>query len=314
MTRFGVILPTYVSSYELVREVALEAEELGYDSAWLNDHFFPGWLSPELRTTPCLECWTTISALAVETTKLRLGTLVLCNNYRHPPILAKMAATLDVVSGGRLEFGIGAGDLPVEYEAYGLPYPKDSVRIEQLREALEIMKMMWTKEKPSYTGRYYRIRDVPFNPKPIQKPHPRIWVGSITGKRRILSVIAEHADFFNVLAVDPEDYRERMKTLDTLCRKVGRSPEEVERSWFGAVNIFKTEAEADEFLAKNKPEEVSVEEFTRQRIFGTPEQCIEKINRYIKAGATYFIANLALYEKPKTLKLFAEEVIRVFKE
>jgi len=177
MIRFGILLPSDVSSYELVREVAPEAEELGYESAWLSDHFFPGWLSSELHTTPWLECWTTISALAVETTRLRLGTLVLCNNYRHPPIVAKMAATLDVVSRGRLEFGIGAGDLPVEYEAYGLHYPKDSTRIEQLGEALRITKIMWTMEKPSYTGKYYRIKEVPSNPKPVQKPYPRIWIG-----------------------------------------------------------------------------------------------------------------------------------------
>jgi len=314
MIRFGVILPTYVSSYDLVKGVALEAEKLGYDSAWLNDHFFPGWLSPGRHTSPTLECWTTISALAVETTRLRLGTLVICNNYRHPPVLAKMAATLDVVSKGRLEFGIGAGDLPIEYEAYGLPYPKDSVRIEQLREALRIIKMMWTQEKPSYTGKHYWIKDMPFNPKPVQKPYPRIWVGSISGKRKILSVIAEHADVFNVLAADPEGYKERMKTLDVFCRELGRNSKEIERSWFGEVNIFKTKAEAERYLARNKPKGVSVEEFTWGTIFGTSEQCIGKIKEYIQAGATYFIANLALYKKTKALKLFAEEVISAFKE
>jgi len=314
MIQFGVILPTYVSSYELVRQVALEAEELGYDSVWLNDHFFPGWLSPELHTTPCLECWTTISALAVETTRLRLGTLVICNNFRHPPILAKMGATLDVVSRGRFEFGIGAGDLPIEYEAYGLTYPKDSVRIEQLREALRIIRMIWTQEKPSYTGKYYRIENAPFNPKPVQKPHPRIWVGSISGKMKILSVIAEHADVFNVLGADPGGYVERMRALDALCADFGRNPREIDRSWFGEVSIFRTKAKVERYLTENKPREVSVDEFTRGMIFGTPDQCIEKIREYVKAGATYLIANLALYEKPKTLKLFAEEVIPAFKE
>lgn len=310
--KFGLILPTYINNYESVKEVALEAEKLGYDSAWLNDHFFPGWLDAKFFTTPCLECWTTLSALAIETTKLRLGTLVLCNNYRHPPIVVKMATTLDVVSRGRLEFGIGAGDLPVEYEAYGLSYPNDSLRIEQLREALHIIKLMWTQEMPSYIGKHYRIKKVPLNPKPVQKPHPRIWVGSITGRRKIMNVVAEFAEVFNVLGADPRDYRERMKTLDILCEKFNREPKEVERSWFGEVNVFGTEAEAEEYLTKNKPKEVSFEEFTKGMVFGTPEQCIDKIDEYAKAGATYMIANLALYEKPKALKLFAEEVMTAF--
>jgi len=130
----------------------------------------------------------------------------------------------------------------------------------------------------------------------------------------ILSVTAEYADVYNVLGADPEGYRERMKTLDALCREIGRDSKEIERSWFGNLNVFKTWAEADEYLAENKPEGVSVEDFVRNRIFGTAEQCIEKIKEYIKAGARYFIANAGPYEKPNGLKLFADEVIPAFKE
>ena len=168
-TKIGVFLPFYAfkspQTFERVRNVVLECERLGYDSIWLDDHLMYG-------KTPILECWTTLSALASLTAKIRLGTMVLCNSYRNPALLAKMAATLDVISNGRLELGIGAGVQKDEHEAYGIPFPKPSERIERMKEAVEIIKKLWTEENANYQGKYYTVNEAVCLPKPLQKPHP----------------------------------------------------------------------------------------------------------------------------------------------
>ncbi len=234
---FGVALPSAVATYPEVRDVALECERLGYDSVWLNDHMYEGWLPPEQHAHPYLDCWTLLPALAVSTKKIRLGTLVTSNTFRHPALLAKMSTTVDVISNGRLDFGIGAGDLPNEHETYGIEYPPDRERIARLREALQIIISMWTEEKPQFRGKCYEIREPPCWPKPVQKPHPPIWIGSISGRSRIVKLAAEFADNFNVLGGTPESYRERMAILDNYCRELGRDPAEVGRSWHGFANI-----------------------------------------------------------------------------
>ena len=180
---FGVSVPHgkpgQHTDYGMIREAALECERLGFDSIYLSDHVVPRPNTPYPERdeydldVPYLECWTLLSALAVETTDVKLGTFTLCNSFRQPPsLLAKMAATLDHVSGGRLIFGIGAGYNELEYAMYGVPYPRPSVRIRQLEEAIRITKMMWTEERPTFEGRYYTIREAIFNPKPLQEPPP----------------------------------------------------------------------------------------------------------------------------------------------
>jgi F420-dependent oxidoreductase-like protein len=224
---FGIVLPQSVPSYITVRNVALECERLGYDSVWLNDHFYEGWLPSEEHRHPYLDCWTLLPALAVDTKTIRLGSLVTSNTFRHPSLLAKMAATLDIISGGRLEFGIGAGDLPIEHHTYGIPYPSDNERISRLHEALQVIIKMWIEEKPRFAGKFYEIREPPCFPKPIQKPHPPIWIGSITGRRRIIRLAAEFADNFNVLGGSPESYAEKMMMLDKYCEEIGRKPSDI---------------------------------------------------------------------------------------
>src|SRR4051794_16089053 len=170
-----------VASYDDMRRVAGQAEALGFDSIWLCDHFLT--LAPDAYATdagiardgvrtgdertgsmPLLECWTTLSALARDTTRLRLGTSVLCNSYRLPSVLAKMGATLDVISGGRLELGLGAGWFEREYRAYGIPFPPIRERIEQLDEAVEIVRRMWTEARPTFAGKHYTIDDAVCDP------------------------------------------------------------------------------------------------------------------------------------------------------
>jgi len=234
---FGVALPSAVAAYSDVRDVAVECERLGYDSVWLNDHMYEGWLPPEKHAHPYLDCWTLLPALAVSTKSIRLGTLVTSNTFRHPALLAKMSTTLDVISGGRLEMGIGAGDLPVEHETYGIEYPPDGERIARLREALQVIISMWTGKRPRFKGKFYEIKEPPCWPKPVQKPHPPILIGSISGKSLIVNLAAEFADNFNILGGTPESYREKMKIIDDYCREIGRDPTVVRRSWHGFVNI-----------------------------------------------------------------------------
>jgi probable F420-dependent oxidoreductase len=226
-------------SYRELRGLALEAEKNGFDSFWLLDHLHA---SPRPDERQMLECWTVLSALAAETTQIRLGALVLNINNRNPALTAKMAATLDQVSGGRLEFGVGAGGTNraerqkslgyvYEFDAYGIPFPlRPSVRIEKLDEGLEIMKMMWTRDEASFKGRHYSVREAVCLPKPVQKPHPPIWIGG-RGGPKIISVIARHADGWNVAGVSTvEEYKEKLAALERACEDSERMVSDVETS------------------------------------------------------------------------------------
>ncbi|MFP6889279.1 MAG: TIGR03619 family F420-dependent LLM class oxidoreductase, partial [Nitrospinota bacterium] len=177
---------------------------------------------------PLLEVWTTLSALARDTERLRLGASVLAVGYRNPALLAKMTATLDVISGGRVEMGIGAGWVEAEYRAYGYEFPKASVRIAQMEEAIRIMKCMWTEPEPTFEGAHFRIERAYCNPPPLQKPHPPIWVGGEGPK--VLGVAARYADGFNARYWPPERFTERAEELAAGCRAAGRDPEEFRSS------------------------------------------------------------------------------------
>jgi len=200
-----------VASYEDMQRVAGLAEELGFDSIWLCDHFLT--LAPaayvedagiargdatasreaEPGSMPLLECWTALSPLARDTRRLRLGTSVLCHSYRAPSVLAKMAATLDVISGGRLDLGLGAGWFEREYRAYGIPYLRIGERIDQLAEGVEIIRRMWTEPRPRYQGRHYAIDGAICDPSPVQRPHPTIWIGG-EGDRRQRALVGTGAN------------------------------------------------------------------------------------------------------------------------
>ena len=225
-------------SFEKIRDIAFKAEEVGLDSFWLLDHLQA---APRVDTQ-FLECWTVLSALATVLKHIRLGALVLNINNRNPALLAKMAATFDQISNGRLEFGIGAGgmvrakrekELGFEYEfdAYNLPFPRrPSLRIEKLDEGLEIMKRMWTLDSATFSGKHYSIKNAVCLPKPVQKPYIPIWIGGIGGTI-IMKVIAKHADGWHMMrATTVEDYRLGLKRLRSACSKIGRDPDEIKTS------------------------------------------------------------------------------------
>jgi len=207
MIKVGVFLgiPQRGTEYDVISNVALECEKMGFDTIWLNDHF----------NETIFEIWTTLSSLAIKTRKLRLGTNVVCNSHRYPSVLAKMAATLDVISGGRLDLGIGAGWAKKEHIAYGIPYGKYAERLEMLEEGVRIIKKMWTEEKSSFNGKYYTIKDAICHPKPIQKPHIPLIIGGTSDK--IVRLVAELADGWDFGVISRKEYLHKLNVIKDHC-------------------------------------------------------------------------------------------------
>src|SRR5690349_434341 len=222
---FGIMTAPMQVSYEDVLRVWREADAIpAIEHAWLFDHLLPIGGDPD---GPILEGWTLLSALAAQTERLRVGVLVRSNRFRPPAMLAKIAATVDVVSGGRLEFGIGAGSRPGhpiarrEYEAHGLPFHDFEHSIRSLDEALTVIRRMWTEHEPfDFSGEHVQLVGAFCNPTPVQDPYPPIMIGGRTGKT--LRVVAEHADRWNIAGGDIEDAKQRSALLDRYCAELGR--------------------------------------------------------------------------------------------
>jgi alkanesulfonate monooxygenase SsuD/methylene tetrahydromethanopterin reductase-like flavin-dependent oxidoreductase (luciferase family) len=307
MVKFGVVLYQEDFEYPMIKKITLESERLGFDSIWFHDH---------LSTKPILECWTLLSALSSETSKLRLGPLVLGNSYRSPTLISKMAATLDNISNGRLEFGIGAGWQHKEYLAYGYPFPKASIRINQLDESLQIIKKMWTEKETSFKGRYFSLNKAICLPKPIQKPHPPIWVG---GKgNSLLNVVAKHADGCNFNYVSPDKYKERLIVLKEYCRLLGRDFDCIKKSLFTDIHIEKNRDYARLLAHKqatSKPKSLVYRLIRSGRILapytimGNPDDCIQQLQKYIDLDVTHFMLRFPKKNIIKSLRFFSENII-----
>lgn len=204
MVDFGIVVWKALDirgyNYDVIRKLAIEGEELGFKSFWLADHF-----QATSRRDPYYECYTALSAISSVTKRIRLGPLVSCVSYRLPSILAKMTSTLDVISDGRLELGMGAGWDVEEYAAYGIPFPRGSVRVQQVEEAIQIIKKMWTEPEASFEGRHFTVSKVVNEPKPIQKPHPPIWLGARGSK--MLRLVAKYGRMEPQYCFHPRDFR-----------------------------------------------------------------------------------------------------------
>lgn len=297
-------------TFETIKNVTIECEKLGYDSIWLYDHF----ITYPASTQPCFESWTTLAALASITKKIGLGTIVTCNSYRYPSVLAKMSATLDVISNGRLNFGIGAGWYDLEYHAYGIPFPKGPVRIAQLEEAIQIIKKMWTEDEPTFHGKYFTIEKAINSPKPIQKPHPPILVGG-SGKKLTLKVVAKFADRCNFGGgATLKEYKELLSLLESHCKAVGRNPDEIEKTHLvdNAI-IGENKEEVKKKIKKFKPKDTSTQDFIERNLVGTPNQIINQLQEFVNIGFTYFILRFPDMITLKPLQIFAEQVFPVFK-
>jgi F420-dependent oxidoreductase-like protein len=327
--KVGLALPHYDFSYpdgrpaDLGATVAFakSAEELGFDSVWVSDHFFldlSRYGGPKERFRS-LEALTTLASIAVETERVRLGTLVLCEAFRHPPVLAKMASTLDIVSNGRLELGIGAGWYEDEYLAFGYRFPPVAERIERLREATDILGGMLSSERFTYEGTHYHVEDALNDPAPVQKPRPPIWIGG-KGGPKILRIVAEAADGWNtVWRWTLEAYVERSRALDRACETAGRDPETVHRS-LGLYTVVGSDerdfAARWDRVREATPIDASAlraEDFARDALAGTAEHCIERIKAFEALGVEHLVCTFGLVpfsvSDEEQLELFAREVL-----
>lgn len=296
--RFGLALPHYDTSlankpvsWEDVRRVAVLAEGAGFDSVWVSDHLFLDWSKYGGPSTAqgSLECWTTLSALAGATARIRIGSLALCNDLRNPALLAKMAATLDVLSEGRLELGMGAGWYEPEYVAAGIDFDPPRVRIERLGEAVEIVVRLLSGEELDFDGRHYKLKGAISRPQPVQTPRPTVWVG---GKGdRLLAAAARVSDGWNFSwLTDVASYAERARAADAACERAGRDPRSLRRSVGAYVLVGTDEADAkkrfERLLDRTPPGvlqsasghgAVSWDEFRGSRVAGTAEEVVDKL-------------------------------------
>ena len=218
---FGIHTPQENATFEQLVAAWQEAERLGFDQAWAYDHFAPLMGS---KDGPVLEGWTLLAALARETQRIRIGLLVTGNTYRNPAVLAKMATTVDHVSDGRLNFGIGAAWEEYEHTAYGVPFFDARERAERLGEALEVITLLWRGGHPTFQGKYYSLFEAPMSPQPVQRPHPPIVIGG-QGPKWIMPLVAKYADEWNVpVGLTPDDVRTRIAEMRAECARIGRSP------------------------------------------------------------------------------------------
>jgi F420-dependent oxidoreductase-like protein len=277
--RFGIQTPQQHTTWPEILSLWQEIDGLGYDTAWVFDHFLPIFSDP---TGPCLEAWTALSALAMATKNVRLGAMVTGNTYRHPAVLAKMATTVDIISGGRLILGIGAGWFEQEHQEYGIPFHTTGGRLRRLEEALEIIKRLWTEERANFSGRYHELSNASFKPKPLQQPHPPIMIGA-SGENMALGIVARHAQMWNSFGT-PEVFRHKIERLKDHCERAGRDVATIEKS----VLLMGPFALAD---------------------------ARRQIDEYVAAGVTHLIFSLSASSSSdrEFVRRFAEEVIPAYK-
>jgi len=308
---FGVKTGQGGYSYEELRKVWVAAEELGYDSAWLYDHFY----SLGVKNQPCLEAWTTLAALAMVTKRLQIGTMVTCVNYRQPSLLAKMAATIDVLSQGRLILGIGAGWHEEEYRAYGYEFPDQATRMRQLKEALIIIRKLWTEDSASFRGRFYSIQDALCMPKPVQKPRPKILVGMSKGKKTLPFLSVKYADGLNVTSGSLEECKAVIQAALGYCEKLGKKKSDLIVSWQGFILIGQTENELQEYVEKAaKRRGQSEAEFRRSAhdrglVIGRPDECVKHLRKLVDIGVNRFFLGFTGDTEIRPLETFRDRVI-----
>ena len=296
--RFGLQKPNFNFDYrdddtsqiiDSLKNLATTAENNGFDSFWVMDHFHQIPMIGKVEE-PMLESWTTLSVVAGLTTKIKLGTLVTGIMYRYPAVLAKVAATLDVLSKGRLFMGIGAAWNEDESHAYGIHFPPASERLSRLEEAIQIIHKMWTEEpSASFNGKYYQIHNAYCNPKPIQKPSPPILVGG-GGERKTLKIVAKYADACNLFG-SVETVKRKLNILKEHCKTIGRDYDSILKTKLALIVVDDDKQKSEkkiEQIFKGMPEE-QIREFA---IYGTPEDVLGQIELFEQVDIQYLIVDL----------------------
>ncbi|MCU1351394.1 MAG: family F420-dependent class oxidoreductase [Acidimicrobiales bacterium] len=295
-------IPDPQAKWQRAVETAVRAEELGYDHLWVYDHVHN---VPVPAHETMFEAWTTVAAISQRTSRIGLGQMVGCTSYRNPSLLAKITATVDVISGGRLEWGIGAGWYDNEYKAYGYDFPSAGVRIAMLAECVQIVKAMWTEADATFHGEHFTIDGAQCDPKPLQSPHPNIWIGG-GGERKTLRVVAEHATHSN-FGGKPHEWAHKSEVLERHCKDVGRPFDEITRTWSPEMFVRETEAEIGTESRSFWGE--PFESWRDGNLVGTPDQVAEKLQAYIDLGCRGFVPWCADYPDHTSMELFATQVM-----
>ncbi len=298
---FAVFAPQAGQSFKALLDRTRLCEELGYHSIWLADHYWTrGMLDLDFG-----ECLTLMTGLGACTEKIRIGSLVLCNLFRNPALLGKTLSTIDQVSNGRLEAGVGAGWMDEECKATGVEFPPIPVRLKMLAETVQILKMMFTEKRTNFKGRYYTVTDLPNSPKPVQKPHPPITIAG-SGEKVMLRIVAKYADKWNL----PAGYRSlegKIGLLKEHCKAVGRdfNSIEVSEQLLVCIGTSPEEVEQKWKMAQAFP-------FARTGVKGTPAQLVEQLKDRVRHGVTTFTIFFSDLAPPATLEMFAREVMPAF--
>jgi alkanesulfonate monooxygenase SsuD/methylene tetrahydromethanopterin reductase-like flavin-dependent oxidoreductase (luciferase family) len=296
--QFGIVIPADAldkvnrSLYMGEDNRLLNYVKSNYHGAWLIDHL-------QFEDEDVLEGWTTLTYLSALYPQLQWGNTVLCQSFRNPALVAKMGATLQFLSGGRFILGIGAGWHEEEYLAYGYDFLSGGARVEQLDEALQIIKTLWTQERATFEGKYYRIKEAYCEPKP--DPVPTIMVGAF--KPKMLRLTARHADWWNVSSTGIENYHKYLQEFERACEEVGRDPQTVRRSWCGGCVCASSQEEIVRLTSKRfQPGEDFV---------GTPQQLIEQMQPFVELGVDYFMLSCGGFPDLTTVETLVKEVLPV---
>jgi F420-dependent oxidoreductase-like protein len=310
MLRFALqIEPQFGFTFDEVVRIAQTAEQTGCHALWTSDHLL--WDTDSARR-PCLEAWTMLTALAPLTTSLRLGTLVTCNAYRHPSMLAKIAACLDTISQGRVNCGLGAGWKEFEARAYGLPFPPVGTRIAQLGEAVRLIRRLWTEERVTFQGQYYTLEDALCAPKPVQ-PRLPLWIGG-QGEKKLLRLVAAEADGWNmVLGSSLDQVRHKLAVLQRHCEAVGRDLATLDKSLFLCTYLYDSAQEcaayrADQARLLGAQSTAHLDRARELGLAGPAAQVIETLQRYLACGFDYIIAWFPYTRERDMLQRYAAEV------
>jgi F420-dependent oxidoreductase-like protein len=274
--RFGIKTAPQHTTYEAMLDVWKEADATPvFEHAWLFDHFAP--IHSDVDG-PCFEGWTLLAAYAAQTSRIRVGLMVTGNTYRHPAVLANTAATVDVISGGRLDFGIGAGWNEYEHSSMGIPLYTPGERLRRFREACEICKRLFTQHTTDFDGRYYQLKEARCEPKPIQKPYPPFVIGG-GGEQLTLKIVAEYADIWNYAGGPVDTFKHKVDVLRQHCETVGRNFDEIELSTQLVVN------------------------------YNNLDETVELTQQFVDAGVTHLVLNLRPPFPERIVTRLAEEVV-----
>jgi F420-dependent oxidoreductase-like protein len=309
--RFGVHTGQQNIEWEELRSFWAKADGWGYDSLWVYDHFYPVF-SPD-PNGPCLEGWTLLSALSQVAKRARIGAIINSNTYRNPALTAKMAATLDQISGGRLNLELGAGWSELEHQSLGFDFKTLGGRLQLLDEACQIIKGMFSQDKTTIRGKHWSVVDAVCNPKPAQKNLPLLIGGQ--GERVLLKIVAKYADMWNAGNADDAEMKRLIGVIERHGDAVGRNADEIEMTLMMTMCYGAPKSREESLSAFVATMAQTTSEQARERmIIGSKQECVDKIERYIKAGVSHFIfQHKPVMTSEEDMQAFAEEIMPQFR-